>query len=97
MTWYIGDMDDGIVLVRPTRQECVRWALDDALATRVIERHTYGPGRYEYTVAGDDPQDCTSYFVARLDRADVDGFDPDQPPLYGDPAHPHERTREDDR
>lgn len=98
MAWCVADMDDGILVVRPTRRDCVQWALADAMATRVIARHAYGGSGYDYTVAGDDPEDCTSYFIGTLAAAEHHGWPPGQEPLYGDPEHPHLRTarREDD-
>lgn len=96
--WCVADMDDGILIVRPTRRECVQWAKDASMATRVIARHAYGDGAYEYTVAADDPEDCASYFIGTLDAAEAHGWARGQEPLYGDPENPHLRTatREDE-
>lgn len=92
-TWFVGDMDEGVLVHRPTRREAVTWLLDHECASRVVQRHAYGRGAYDYLVA-DDTEQVGSGFIARLDHAEDHGFDPDQPPLYADPAHPHERTRE---
>lgn len=96
MTWAVADMDEGILVVLPTRKACVQWAQDEALATRVLQRHSYGGSAYEYVVAGDDPQDASAYFIGTLAAVAHHGWDPSQQPVYGDPERPHERTRRED-
>lgn len=87
--WLVGDMDDGVLRIEPTRTDALGWAMRDACADRVRHRHHYGSHNYGYVLAANDPDDCTSRFIGRTDTAHLQGYDPNQPPLYPVPNEPY--------
>jgi hypothetical protein len=65
--WFAIDMDDGILHQAPTRREVVEWCRHNiGIGGRVLERHCYGPGSYDYYI-GTDRNDCDSVAVMRED------------------------------
>lgn len=90
--WFVCDMDDGILRQEPTRKDAVEW-LKMRFGPRVLERHKYGPGDYEYIIGYGD-YDRSSAFVIRSDRVEASGFSLDQPAMYPEKDKPHEAARE---
>lgn len=72
MTWYVYDVDEGILHKGESLRECRNWLLSTHEG-QVISRHRYGPGRYEYAV-GISHDDCESVHVVREDRMEKSGF-----------------------
>jgi hypothetical protein len=90
MPWLVHDVDDGVLRVAPTRQAAVEWASSLAEASKVLERHQYGTGRYEYVFTDSDGDICGNYGIVRADVAHLAGFDATQQPLYPFPDDPFE-------
>jgi hypothetical protein len=88
--WFVLNMDDGVLRIEPTRHAAVQWLLDHACADRVMARHKYGVGRYEYTVGSGDPYDTCTEFIDHASVADEEGWDITQQPLYPIRDSPHE-------
>jgi hypothetical protein len=85
-------MDDGLLRREPSRAAAVTWATS-LTGDRVLERHTYGPGRYEYVIGlpGEDHTEC--WFIEREDVATADGgWNVGQEPLYPNVDQPFERV-----
>ena len=91
MTWAVADMDEGILRREPSRQAALRWVLDHHCTNRVLRRHAYGPGAYEYRV-GADMEDGSEAFIVREDQLASHGYDPEQVSLYPLPKDPHQRV-----
>lgn len=89
--WLVLDMDDGLLRREPTRRAALAWFMDHCDAPKVISRHRYGPGAYDYRV-GSDPEDAVSAFIEREDVAPRGGWDPQQPALYPLDDKPHEQV-----
>lgn len=68
MKWYVIDMDEGLLKVERLRRDAVAWLMDHHLADRVVERHQYAEGNYEYKVGSGDPYDSDSAFILREDK-----------------------------
>jgi hypothetical protein len=67
--WLVLDMDDGVLGAFKTRKE----AVDEFAWGRVLKRHCYSPGAYEY-ITGYDDSDCVDFFVERSDVAVNNGW-----------------------
>lgn len=80
--WLVGDMDNGVLRIEATRTDALRWAKRDACADRVTRRYHYGSHNYGYVLASNNPDDCTSRFIGRIDTAHLQGYHPQQMPLY---------------
>lgn len=80
--WLVGDMDDGVLRIEATRTDALGWAKRNACADQVTRRYHYGSHNYGYVLASSDPDDCTSRFIGRVDTAHLQGYDPQQVPLY---------------
>jgi hypothetical protein len=92
MRWYVCDMDEGVLRVELSRRAAVDWWMSDQCASQVIERHTYGPGFYDYLV-GYDRDDCASTAIVREDKLTRYGITtpPSEiEPLYPFADRPHE-------
>ncbi|MDT8913522.1 hypothetical protein [Amycolatopsis sp. PS_44_ISF1] len=92
MRWYVCDMDDGVLRVESSRRDAVEWWKCDQIATDVIERHTYGPGFYDYLV-GDSREDAARAAIVCEDKLPRYGITtpPSQiQPLYPCKDRPHE-------
>ncbi|MFC9973518.1 hypothetical protein ACFVH6_21750 [Spirillospora sp. NPDC127200] len=89
--WLVCDMDDGVLRREPTRAAARAWWLSHEGAARVIARHRYMPGSYEYIV-GQNVEDCASAFIVRSDVAHLGGWDPHQAPLYPHADDPFKRV-----
>ena len=95
MSWYVADMDNGILRKEPTRRAAVEWAKDYSMSTRVFGRFKYGPGDYDYKL-GNDEEETTSLHILVEKRLVLHGYDPEQIPLYPIPEDPyHEIDREE--
>lgn len=67
MKWFAADMDDGVLYVGRTRTEVVEWCRSHiGVGGKVLERHTYRPGMYDYWI-GTDKDDCDTVSVVRED------------------------------
>jgi hypothetical protein len=92
MPWLVYDADEGVLRVEPTRQAAAAWASSLAEATKVLERHRYGSGAYEY-VFGDSGGDiCGNFIIIRADLAHITHYDATQQPLYPFPDDPFEQV-----
>jgi hypothetical protein len=92
MRWYVCDMDHGVLRVECSRRAAVEWWMNDQDASKVIERHTYGPGFYSYVV-GNDGEDCADATIVREDKLPRYGITtpPSEiEPLYPFKNQPHE-------
>lgn len=89
--WFVCDMDDGVLRAEPTRTAAVKWWLQFNCAERVIARHTYAPGYYDYVVSQND-YDPADAAIVRADRMDHYGGDPAQVPLYPIRDEPFQRV-----
>lgn len=98
LPWYVCDMDEGVLRREPTRRAALKWLLDQACTTNVIERYAYGPGYYSYLV-GSDREDSTDAAIVREDCLRRYGIDtpPDQiEPRYPYSNQPHEERDPDE-
>jgi len=88
--WLVGNMDDGVLRIEATRTTAVDWAKHDACADLVRHRYHYGLHNYGYVLGNStDPEGGDDYFIGRVDTADRQGYDPNQPPLYPIPDKPY--------
>jgi len=96
--WLVLDMDEGVIRREPTRRAAVAWMLEHC-GGRVLSRHTYGPGAYEYHVGDPAEGNAVCYFVERLARAVRSGWDWwfEIPDAYPYPDRPHESDPDVDR
>lgn len=88
--WLVCDMDDGVLRREPTRKAALRWWMRLQDAPRVLERHTYGPGSYDYTVGYSAEDNAGSVAIIRADVAEYAGWDLGQTPLYPSADEPFE-------
>lgn len=87
--WLVFDMDDGLLRRAETRALAVQWAIR-IFGGRVLRRHTYGPGAYDYYI-GRRGEDCgVNVFIERTANAVRSGWDIHQQPLYPYAARPAE-------
>lgn len=90
MPWIVHDVDEGVLRVEPTRKAAIAWASSLAEASKVLERHRYGSGSYEY-VFGDSGGDvCGNYIIVRADLAHIAQIDAVEQPMYPFPDDPFE-------
>lgn len=90
--WAVCDVDEGILRFEPTRAVAVAWLTIHG-AGRVLNRYSYGPGVFEYTIGHSElDDDASSCFVVREDRLAARGWNPDQAPLYPVADDPNERV-----
>lgn len=93
--WLILQMDHGVIRREATRRAAVAW-MTGFDGGRVLFRHCYAPGSYEYHVGRDD--DATGYFVEREDRASAVGWwGLELPDAYPFPDRPYAQDPEVDR
>ncbi len=85
-SWYVMDMDEGCLRIERTRRAAVRWWLDFQCANKVLNRHTYCPGYYSYTVGYND-LDSIETAIVREDCLKVYGYDGN--PKDIEPMYPH--------
>ena len=81
--WLVLDMDDGLLRREPTRKDALQWWMRLQGETKVLERHTYGPGAYSY-ITGTSPNDNSGTIFIETEEAArrSGGWNPDQPALY---------------
>lgn len=91
MTWFVLDMDDGLLRREPTRRAAVDWCKHMG-GPKVIKRHQYGPGAYEYVCGYDEQDHDGGKFIEREDAAAKHGWDVSQAPLYPYDDRPYERA-----
>lgn len=89
--WYVGSMDEGILRVEGSRAAAVEWG-KGLHGPRVIERHCYGPGSYDYVLGYDREDHGGGLGIVREDALVAAGFDPEQPALYPNADDPYERV-----
>jgi len=92
MPWLVHDVDEGVLRVEPTRQAAVDWASSLAEASKVLERHHYGTGGYEYVLGDSDGDICGNFNIVRADLAHLGRIDATQQPLYPFPDDPFEQV-----
>jgi hypothetical protein len=92
MPWLVYDVDDGVLRVEPSRQAAVDWASSFADAAKIMERHEYSTGHYEYVFADSDGDICGNFIIVRADVAHVAHIDAVQPPVYPFPDDPFEEV-----
>jgi hypothetical protein len=92
MPWIVHDVDDGVLRVEPTRKAAIAWASSLAEATKVLERHRYASGGYEYVFGDSDGDVCGNYNIVRADLAYIAHIDATQQPLYPFPDDPFEQV-----
>ena len=94
MSWCVLDMDDGLLREVKTRKEAVEWAVG-LHGSKVLERHSYGPGAFQYVIGYPGEDRAHSVFIERRDVATKrGGWDLDQEalyPLYDEPYRRVER------
>lgn len=81
MQWFVLDMDKGVLRKEDTRKAALKWFMRHEGAAKVIKRHSYGPGAYEYHV-GHSSDDYSGAFIEREDAARGGGWKVDQAALY---------------
>ena len=94
--WYVCDMDEGVLRIESTRRDAVIWAINHD-GGKVLWRHKYGPGSYDYMIGFRGEDANTSVAIVREDRLKAYGLDtppPEISPLYPHRNEPH-RERDD--
>jgi hypothetical protein len=72
--WYVLDMDEGVLVTRPSRVLAVQWAqLNVGTGGKVLKRQSYGPGFYDYWI-GTDMDDCDTVAIVREDMLEAYGL-----------------------
>ncbi len=84
-------MDDGILRQELTRKAAVEWLKGLSCGDKVLARHQYRPGDYEYRVGSND-QDRLSAWIVRSDQLHHGGWPVDQPALYPHKDSPYDRV-----
>lgn len=79
--WFVCDMDDGVLRREASRETALAWWLSHNDTTRILARHSFGPGSYEYRV-GTDSENGASAWIVREDRMASGGWNAEQDPLY---------------
>lgn len=87
--FLVCDMDQGVLRRERTRRAAVAWVIDHVGGGKVLARHRYGPGSYEYRV-GVSQEDCSSWFIEMEESARHSGFAGIDRPLYPFVGKPHE-------
>lgn len=92
MDWLVLKMDDGVLRRERTRAAAVRWWKRHQGHSRVLRRHKYRAGAYQYVTSGDNPHEASSVFIEREDVAPAGGWDVSQRPLYPHATEPFARV-----
>jgi len=95
VTWYLCDMDDGILRAEPTKRAAKDWFRGWADTPRV-NVHRVSAGDYYLTAAYDGGMYATSAFLMTAEVTARHAFDPGQRPLYPSAEHPYERVDRDE-
>jgi len=93
--WYVLDMDQGVLRKEPTRKAALKWWMDLQGTGKVLRRHPFGPGAYEYVTGfegGGEDDTCGGIFIECEDAALRGGWSLDVEPLY---PYPGERRFEE--
>ena len=93
-TWVVCDTDGGILRRESSRRAAVEW-LKSFLGGEVLNRHAYGPGRFEYSIGHRGDEDADSLFVVRADRLRAGGWDLEQSALYPSTVDPYDHVERD--
>lgn len=62
-------MDDGVLRIEPTRRAALAWTIEHG-GGKVLKRHTYGPGFYDYIVGVPGEDWGASVAIVREDCLD---------------------------
>jgi hypothetical protein len=91
-SWLVLDMDDGLLRREPSRTAAVQW-YKGLTGSKVIARHSYGPGAYEYICGFGSEDRDSGKFIEREDvAASRGGWDLSRSPLYPYEDRPYERV-----